>query len=385
MNNTITNPINLILAILGVYLGIKLTYFLLKNQSQKQYANQFLSGFIFIQTLPFVIGMLYRFELLEYVPHLIGIQTLYQSLIGALIYFYVRACTQKEFKLTPILYLHFLPFIADVIISIPFFTLSGVEKLTAYEVFIQQGIIYSPPIWTLIKAIIAITYFLFSIRLILQYRVHLGNATSTIDKSFHRWLLFFIFLSALPIIVSIIFVVAEYDRTYTISIFLIGITTLMFLVDMATLYKPELFHIFPHQMLIPQSTEDKKQKYESSNLQEQQKEKYVKTLQTYVQEQKPHLHPDLSLAQLSEQINIPTNHLSQVINEKLHCNFLDFINSLRIEEAKNILSDSKYSHYTIIAAAYEAGFSAKSTFYSAFKKHTGMTPSQFRKQAKVAM
>lgn len=49
-----------------------------------------------------------------------------------------------------------------------------------------------------------------------------------------------------------------------------------------------------------------------------------------------------------------------------------------------MLIDSKYSHYTIMATAHEAGFSAKSTFYTVFKKRTGMTPSTYRKQAMKA-
>ncbi|MFK7979943.1 MAG: helix-turn-helix domain-containing protein [Saprospiraceae bacterium] len=114
-----------------------------------------------------------------------------------------------------------------------------------------------------------------------------------------------------------------------------------------------------------------------------QKDKYIKKLEGYMVVHKPHLEPELTLAQLSKQIKIPTHYLSQVINEKLACNFLDFVNRYRIEDAKQKLTDAKYSHYTIISIAYEAGFNAKSTFYAAFKKQTGMTPSQYRKQAKI--
>jgi len=135
--------------------------------------------------------------------------------------------------------------------------------------------------------------------------------------------------------------------------------------------------------LLPASLEDKKQKYESSKLADLQKDKYVEKLAGYMIANQPHLEPELTLAQLSEQINIPAHYLSQVINEKLNCNFLDFVNGYRVEAVKQKLKNSKYHHYTIISIAYDAGFNAKSTFYAAFKKQTGMTPNQYRKQAKL--
>ncbi len=383
MNATIINPINLFLLILGTYLGIKLSIFLLNKSTTKNNENKYLGWLIFIQSLAIIIGCLYRFDLLGYFSHLIGIQSLYHFLIGPLAYFYVRACTQKGFQFRPILWLHFLPFVVDVLYNIPFFLLSGTQKLAFYEQFVIDGILYSPAIWNAIKTIHALFYFGFCIQLIQQYRKYLPNAVSSIDKAFHRWLLLFIFLIAMPILVNIFFITTEYSRAYTILTFLIGLIAFFVAIDTAILVKPELFQTFPHQILLATSSEDKKQKYESSKLVDLQKDKYIEKLAGYMVVNQPHLEPELTLAQLSEQIKIPTHYLSQVINEKLNCNFLDFVNGYRVEAVKQKLKDSKYSHYTIISIAYDAGFNAKSTFYAAFKKQTGMTPNQYRKQAKM--
>ncbi|MGH9877827.1 MAG: helix-turn-helix domain-containing protein [Nitrososphaerales archaeon] len=51
-----------------------------------------------------------------------------------------------------------------------------------------------------------------------------------------------------------------------------------------------------------------------------------------------------------------------------------------MEEAKKRLLDPAYQHLTILAIAYEVGFSSKSVFNAAFKKHANMTPSQFKKK-----
>lgn len=71
--------------------------------------------------------------------------------------------------------------------------------------------------------------------------------------------------------------------------------------------------------------------------------------------------------------------LSQIINERLKQNFVDFINTYRVEEAKRKLLAPHKSHYSVLAIAEEAGFNSKSSFNSVFKKHARMTPSEFRK------
>jgi len=53
------------------------------------------------------------------------------------------------------------------------------------------------------------------------------------------------------------------------------------------------------------------------------------------------------------------------------------INFYRIEEAKNLLSSEKAKQMTIEAIGSDSGFNTKSAFYRAFKKHTGLTPSDF--------
>jgi len=169
---------------------------------------------------------------------------------------------------------------------------------------------------------------------------------------------------------------------YTILLALFGFFIFSVAIFIAVMVKPELFHAFPHQMLLPKSSEEQKQKYESSKLQAAQKENYLAKIIAYMEREKPYQSPELTLAELAEKIKIPAHYVSQVINEKLGVNFLDFINGYRVKTAQEMLRDANWSHYTIISIAYEAGFNSKSTFYSVFKKHTGLTPSTYRKQVK---
>jgi AraC-like DNA-binding protein len=48
-----------------------------------------------------------------------------------------------------------------------------------------------------------------------------------------------------------------------------------------------------------------------------------------------------------------------------------------VEESKVILGSSQFKKLTTDAISERSGFKSKSTFYEAFKTHTGMTPKQF--------
>lgn len=93
---------------------------------------------------------------------------------------------------------------------------------------------------------------------------------------------------------------------------------------------------------------------------------------------KSFLNPYLSLTSLAEEFNTNTSTLSKLINSYSSYNFTDFINDFRIKYAKKLLSDMQYELYTIVAIGLECGFNSKSTFYTAFKKFTKQTPTQFR-------
>jgi len=88
---------------------------------------------------------------------------------------------------------------------------------------------------------------------------------------------------------------------------------------------------------------------------------------------------DLSLRQLASRVGITPHQLSRLINEKFGINFYDFVNSYRIREAQERIATGEADAYSIMGIASEAGFRSKSSFNRAFRKHTGTTPSAFRR------
>ena len=96
---------------------------------------------------------------------------------------------------------------------------------------------------------------------------------------------------------------------------------------------------------------------------------------------KAYLEPDITLDKLAESLSIIPRDLSMLINRHFGINFYEFINKYRIEEAKRMLTDTKYQNTTITDIYLAVGFNSKSVFYTFFKKFESVTPSQFRQSS----
>lgn len=125
---------------------------------------------------------------------------------------------------------------------------------------------------------------------------------------------------------------------------------------------------------------DRREKYKTSALTPQFAQECVKRLERLMETEKVYCQPDLSLQSLAEKLSVSPHVLSQVLNEKLNRNFQDFINWYRIEEAKKLLPTSRGTQKKIAAVASDVGFNTIVAFYNAFKKYTGMTPAQYKKE-----
>ncbi|MCB0649481.1 MAG: AraC family transcriptional regulator [Saprospiraceae bacterium] len=122
-------------------------------------------------------------------------------------------------------------------------------------------------------------------------------------------------------------------------------------------------------------------KYSKSGLSPEMSLSIHQSLVELMKEEKPFLQPELSLKELSGLLDVNPNYLSQVINEREGLNFYDYINGQRAEHFKALIRQGKGENYTLLALAYESGFNSKATFNRFFKKHSGLSPSEFLNNA----
>jgi AraC-like DNA-binding protein len=88
--------------------------------------------------------------------------------------------------------------------------------------------------------------------------------------------------------------------------------------------------------------------------------------------------PEVTLESTAKLMGINRNYLSHAINRCANDNFNAFINEFRVKEAIRMMSDGSVKKFSIEGIAIETGFNDRKTFYRAFKKLTGLSPSEFR-------
>ena len=97
---------------------------------------------------------------------------------------------------------------------------------------------------------------------------------------------------------------------------------------------------------------------------------------------KPFLQQRYSIAQLAGDLSIPQHHLSAFINSYYKVNYNDHINKYRIYYSKIMMINGEWKSKTLQGIALESGFGNRTSFCNAFKKVTGLNPSDFIKELK---
>ena len=120
-------------------------------------------------------------------------------------------------------------------------------------------------------------------------------------------------------------------------------------------------------------------KYEKTSISEFDSSEKIEQLISLVNDERVYLNSNISLSELANQLGISRHHLSRLVNENLGVSFSDLINSKRIDRAKELMNRSDYTGQKLIAIAFDSGFNNKTNFYLAFKKHTGQSPSEYKK------
>ncbi|WP_300014311.1 helix-turn-helix domain-containing protein [uncultured Roseobacter sp.] len=126
---------------------------------------------------------------------------------------------------------------------------------------------------------------------------------------------------------------------------------------------------------VHQATTAPHPKYERSALADTHADRIERKLRRAMEQDHLYRDPNLSLWTLSQHIGASTNYVSQTLNERVGQSFFDYVNGWRIEEAKPLI---RRGEQTVLAIAYEVGFNSRSSFYAAFRKQTGVTPSTYK-------
>lgn len=352
---------------IGAAQGILLAVVLFSSAGDRKIANRILAVLLLLFSfmLFFHAYSELRGEMLEKTGHEYFIQAIF-SLFAPLIFGYVRALTQSSFVLHWKETFHLFPFCIIVIFSSAF---------TLFPVILSwaQRLNLLLPFLLMIQMTV---YLSLSLRLLQEHKRYIETNFSVKEKINLRWLYFLLIGQIIIWPVAFLTEILGGDSRQWDLVWLL-IAVFIYAMGYFGLRQPVIFSGRYAELV--ESGSLIRKKYEKSVLSSEEAEQISQRLQDLMAAKKLYLNGDLSLPDLAQKLVVSTHHLSQILNEKMGKSFFEYINGLRVEEAKRLLKEEKMNHLSIAGIAQEAGFNSLSAFNIIFKRYTGHTPSFYRK------
>jgi len=364
------NDIFQFLALIVLFQLFFISFFLFFSKKGRKLSN-FILAFFF---LSLASGLLDYYLLIS--GYFDG-NTQYALFLNSLIIFhapllllYTQSLTEKKFRLKFIHLLHALPYMIALILLIIYYYNQSPEKQKWVLEHVKKGKDISTIMVSVFGFIYELAYLIVIKIKIRNYREEIMEQFSNLNKINLNWLHYLINIFIISVLASTFSNVIRHSQIVRLDqgAILFGLVGLLFFIGSVLLKGLHQNEIFLGAQRSPGV----------GNGDSVQKESLLHKLNHHMTKNKPYLDPDLTLNGLADQVQISSRQLSTLINAELGKSFFDLINSYRIEDAKNILHDSKDSKLTVLEVMYEVGFNSKSSFNTAFKKYTGSTPSSFK-------
>jgi AraC-like DNA-binding protein len=364
------------LTTLLIFLSVLFAIFLISVPSEKGLGNKILAAFLLIRAVD--AGSIFFYQLgispvIDQLRHDIG-----AFLQAPLLFLFVLSIIYTDFKLQRKHLFHLIPLALSLLVWTPNFYLPHLGIVS----FPDNNHYYFEGRFTyILGALQTIAYIITTYFIIFRYKKIYAQNYSSPKPFNYQWLmtmnhiaLGLFFIAFIKNIIKF----ADLDA-YLFSMRVLTTLAMIFFISwlvLKALYAPKLFRgIQSSLVLIPQNKDEQKvEKQLSPDI-----ETRIQNLKTYLKEQESYLKPDLTIAGLAKEMNMDKKELSQLINRHMGQNFYNLINDYRVQKASTIFSDNSQNHLTILEVLYRVGFNSKSSFNQAFKKSTGLTPTEYRK------
>ncbi len=361
-----------VLLAFGVFQGIFLMIILL---SYRRNATVYLlSALLFVIVLNLLNYLwLSSFLFLEF-PHLVHIAIPLLFLQGPIYYWYIKSLS-GQFSGKRIIW-HFVPFALAIIATVPFYGLSSSDKISALEVFLNKEAMPLPLDLFIFMAVQIVHSFIyiFKANSLLKKRYQQVESNSIKNKGvwLNRFGQLFLGYWAIDFMALVWF---GFRGTVYQEVYYIIMLANTVLVNMLVFFAIRNNKVF-NQILLNNWSD----RYKNSQLSEADSKLHLQRIIEFMEKERAYLDAELSLPKLAKHLNMPSHQISQVLNLELEKSFYEFLNEYRFKEAKHRLLQPENKHLTILAIAFDSGFNNKNTFNKVFKKHEGLTPSQFIRQ-----
>jgi len=305
-----------------------------------------------------------------------------------LLYLYILSVIYSDFKLKWRHLIHCIPFIINAVVFIPrFYALDFDEKWIYLNANSVEKMFEVNFTYVFLHLQIA-TYLVASFLAIRKYKYLLLENYSNASMFSYKWmyqLLLIIAIGSVLTTIKNVFLFLHIEKIYSFTLLLselLMLGTICWLV-LKALQSPQLFRGIDSNLqlvrtIINESNQVDTNPDQSAGIRDAEIQDKIDLLERFMIDQKLFLDASLTMYDLSKHLNMPVRELSLLINHDLNQHFFDFINGYRIRQAMEILKDPDKKEYTVLEILYDVGFNSKSSFNTAFKKHTHITPTEYR-------
>ena len=350
--------------------------FLLASKKEKDISDSILG--VWLGHIGFHLFIYFLFDVELVVNHyLLNFNAVLPFLQGPYLYIYVQSLIKPEFRFKLIHTLHLIP--ATVFLYFIFFLQARLSSGGEVNVSVFNiSNLFTIVILTSVPMYIAASFYrIFKHN---QAMRELVSSTAGVDL---RWLRYILLgMSSLWLVVILINLIPFFGSSETYHanthwVFLI-LTIFIYAIGYLGINQHNIFTDIKISDLNASQSGDE-DKYQRSGLTSEKILQIADRLVESMQMSKLFLQEELSLKSLSDQLDIPSHHLSQVINQHFKKSFYDFVNLYRVEEFLAHRDDAKNQNLTLLALALDSGFSSKASFNRVFKRLTGQAPSKYQK------
>ncbi|MCL1112820.1 MULTISPECIES: helix-turn-helix domain-containing protein [Shewanella] len=370
--------------IFTIFLCLLFSLFLVTLKKGKRLSHMLLATFLLTQAaIPLdnliIFGEAFRPFALQLSPNLFYTFGLAYWLEAPLLLLYIRSIIYKDFKLKLRDGIYFLPFILfSIYFTSQWLILDNGVKLS---ILIGESLQTTPIIDRVLHVVREFLRCVFSILCLIElhrYNKHIKQEVADIESVDLTWLKVLV-IGFFVIHINAIFVAIAIVMSYNIGIIVdhetLGLTSnyvVLFLITGLVFFSAGYSTIFKgfRDDLKANEHEDKEIHFDPQQ---------IEYITQYMTSNKPYLNHLLTLENLANQLHIAPRQLSTIINRHFNKNFFEFINHYRIEESKNLLKYMDNRKATMLDIMDMAGFNSKATFNTFFKKVTGVTPTEYRK------
>lgn len=369
-----------ITACIGIFVILFLALFLLTVKTKHKLGNRLFAFFLIGNAVDAL-----KFLMREFPVNYINLEAFRWSfvyLVPALFYLYTLSVCYSNFRLKKKHVLHAIPFVAYNLYLM--WGIYFVDRPSKIQFINGMNDMPLMQFFQFLFEFMFQVYFIASFLVIRKSKtVYLQNYTNpniSVLNALHKITILYYFLHFIVLLrwlVTFIFGSGEI-RVWVVTLdgFAFLICTCWYLFE--ALNNPEFFRGVNSQLKV---IEEIIPKQKSFPLVDDEKNKQIESLKDFMISNEPYLDSSLTIQDLAEQVKMPVKDLSALINLYMNKHFFDFINEYRIEKTKEILKDSSKRDLTILEILYQVGFNSKSSFSTSFKKHTGKTPTEFRKNS----